>query len=132
MSRFSKIMFFVILIFSVGFTSCKEEVKKPVKRTKKVVQKKVVPKPEPIPEPVFEKVPNKYFLISASFQNRENAKSHQQDLINSGYDAEVHSTKNGFYRVSYKGFSDKNAAFEELKNARSTAERFDNWLYIKR
>ena len=140
MSNLSKILLLCILIVSVGLSSCKEEAKTPKKKatTEKVVKKKEVKKPAAKPvakkklEPVVEKVPNKYFLIVASFEKQSNADKLQSKLKTEGYVSEVHNATNGFYRVSYKGFSDRKLAFQELKNVRSTEEHKDTWLYIKR
>jgi cell division protein FtsN len=140
MSNLSKILLLCVLIVSVGLSSCKEEAKTAKKKTttEKVAKKKEVKKPAAKPvakkklEPVVEKVPNKYFLIVASFEKQSNADKLQNKLKTEGYGSEVHNATNGFYRVSYKGFSDRKLAFQELKNVRSTEEHKDTWLYIKR
>jgi len=140
MSNLSKILLLCVLIVSIGLSSCKEEAKTVKKKatTEKVVKKKEVKKPAAKPvakkklEPVVEKVPNKYFLIVASFEKQSNADKLQNKLKTEGYVSEVHNATNGFYRVSYKGFSNRKLAFEELKNVRSTEEHKDTWLYIKR
>jgi cell division septation protein DedD len=124
----------------MGLSSCKEEAKKPVKKetVKPVAKKKEVKKPKPKPaekskvEPIVKKVPNKYFLIVASFQNKSNAERLQSKLNNKGYVANVHNANNGFFRVSYKAFSDRKLAFQELASVRATEEHKDTWLYIKR
>lgn len=138
MRRSIKIVFIVSLILSFGVSSCKEEAKPPLKKevVTKVKAKKKIAKTEPVAkkkiEPVVEKVPNKYFLITASFQNIDNANRLQQKLTKKGYESEVFDAVNGFHRVSYKAFSDRNRAFQELKSARASEENKDNWLYIKR
>jgi len=142
MSNLSKILLLCVLIVSVGLSSCKEEAKTTKKKTttekvaKKKEVKKPVVKPKPVEkkklEPVVEKVANKYFLIVASFEKQANADKLQNKLKTEGYMSEIHNATNGFYRVSYKGFSDRKLAFEELKNVRSTEEHKDTWLYIKR
>ncbi|MPQ48455.1 hypothetical protein GCQ56_15730 [Marinifilum sp. N1E240] len=140
MSNLSKILLLCVLIVSVGLSSCKEEAKTVKKKatTEKVAKKKEVKKPAAKPvakkklEPVVEKVSNKYFLIVASFEKQSNADKLQNKLKTEGYVSEVHNATNGFYRVSYKGFSNRKLAFEELKNVRSTEEHKDTWLYIKR
>ena len=142
MKNYIRIVFIASLILSIGVSSCKEEAKTPEKKevaTKVKAKKEVVkatPKPKPAPkkklEPVIEKVPNKYFLILASFQELKNAERLQEKLTKQGYVAEVHNASNGFHRVSYKAFSDRKLAFQELKSARASAENKENWLYIKR
>ncbi len=140
MKNYIRIVFIASLILSIGVSSCKEEAKTPEKKevaTKVKAKKEVVKaKPKPAPkkklEPVIEKVPNKYFLILASFQELKNAERLQEKLTKQGYVAEVHNASNGFHRVSYKAFSDRKLAFQELKSARASAENKENWLYIKR
>jgi cell division protein FtsN len=142
MSYLSKSILIATLIFSVSFTACKEEKKATEKKatTSKVVKKKETPKPvakkvtpkKEEKKPVVKKAPNKYFLIVASFQERTNAERMQDKLNTEGFKAEVHDAPNGFFRVSYKGFSNRKLAFEELKNVRSTEQHQDTWLYIKR
>lgn len=140
MRKYIRIAFIVSLILTVGVSACKDEKKTPVKnevaeqvKTKKVTAK---PKAEPVPKkklkPVVEQVPNKYFLITASFQNADNADRLQQKLTKEGYNSEIFNAANGFHRVSYKAFSDRSRAFQELKSARATEENKENWLYIKR
>lgn len=144
MNKYIRIVFVLSLVVSIGVSACKPDAKIPDKKevSSKVKAKKATPKPEVKPkpkpvakkklEPVVEKVSNKYFLIMASFQNVENADRLQKKLTNDGYISEIHNAPNGFHRVSYKGFSDRKRAFEELKYARSSEENKDNWLYIKR
>ncbi|RUT73135.1 SPOR domain-containing protein [Ancylomarina longa] len=142
MVKFSKIIFLSLLIFTVGFSACKKNTKtqEKAKTTKVVKKKKESPKPivkaKPIVKkklkPEVEKRPNKYFLIVASFQKQANAERMQEQLNKNGYNSEIHPAANGFYRVSYKSFSDRKLAFKELKNVRSTEEHHDTWLYIKR
>lgn len=140
MKNYIRIVFIASLILSIGVSSCKEEAKTPEKKevaTKVKAKKEVVKaKPKPAPkkklEPVIEKVPNKYFLILASFQELKNAERLQEKLTKQGYVAEVHNASNGFHRVSYKAFSDRKLAFQELKSARASEENKENWLYIKR
>jgi cell division septation protein DedD len=138
MRRYIKIVFIVSLILSVGICSCKDEAKTPVKKevAENVIPKKETKKPEQVVkkklEPVVEQVPNKYFLIIASFQNIDYADRLQQKLTKEGYTSEVFEAANGFHRVSYKAYSDRILAFQELKSARATEENKENWLYIKR
>jgi len=142
MKKYIKIVFIISLILSVGVSSCKDEAKTPIKKeiAEKVKTKKETakakPKVKPVTkkklEPVVEQVPNKYFLIVASFQNIDNANRLQQELTKGGYNSEVFYASNGFHRVSYKAFSDRNRAFQELKSERASEESKENWLYIKR
>ncbi|PKQ62372.1 hypothetical protein BZG01_17640 [Labilibaculum manganireducens] len=143
MRRYIKTVFIASLILSVGVSACKDEKKTPVKKevAEKVEAKKESSKTETKAEPVVakkklkpvvEQVPNKYFLILASFQNMKNAERLQQKLTKDGYNSEIIEAANGFHRVSYKAFSDRTLAFQELKSARASEEHKENWLYIKR
>jgi cell division protein FtsN len=132
-----------ILCVSVLAISCgkkKPEKKPPVKREVKtqpvVVKDTLPPEPEPEPEPiVVEKPENKYFLIAGCFEVEENAYNFKDALIEQGYDAEIVKTPDDvystFYKVSYKGFSDRTEAFEELSIERSQPNKEDVWLLIK-
>jgi cell division protein FtsN len=140
MNYLSKILLLSVLILGIGLSSCKNEAKEPVKKenVKPVVKKKEVKKEETKPvekkklEPVVEKAPDKYFLIVASFQKKTNAEKLQTKLKSEGYVSDIHDINNGFYRVSYKAFSDRKLAFKELASVRGTEEHKDTWLYIKR
>ncbi|TLX77168.1 SPOR domain-containing protein [Labilibacter sediminis] len=139
----NRILIFSLLIIFMAI-SCgkkKEEEKKQVKREvvkKQVVKKDTVPptpKPEPKPQ-VVETPDNKYFLIAGSFSKEQNAITFKNELIEQGYDSEVIVRKTGkntdFYKVSYKGFYDKDEAFNELARERKLPNNEDVWLLIKR
>ncbi|MUP36841.1 SPOR domain-containing protein [Labilibaculum euxinus] len=138
MKKYIKTVFIASLILSIGVSACKDEKKTPVKKeVAEKVKAKTETKAEPVVakkklKPVVEQVPNKYFLILASFQNIKNAERLQQKLIKDGYNSEIFEAANGFHRVSYKAFSDRTLAFQELKSARASEEHKENWLYIKR
>ena len=82
------------------------------------------------------KAAQKYFLIAGSFQSLENAEKFQKELQQKGYDSEIIVRKTGpnsdFYKVSYKGFADRDEAFRELKNANVDFTDEEIWLLIKR
>ncbi|WP_075603820.1 SPOR domain-containing protein [Saccharicrinis aurantiacus] len=137
-----------ILLLSIALvliiTSCGESEKEAKKQVKKeVVKKPVVVKDtipeEPIEEPVYEEPkpvePNKYFLIIGSFEKESNAYKLRDELTEQGFDSEVivrHSRENQeFYKVSYKGFSDRDEAFNELSMERKLPNNQDVWLLIK-
>ncbi|WP_044212334.1 SPOR domain-containing protein [Saccharicrinis fermentans] len=130
------------MIFTVAFFSCgkkKEEPKKVVQREviKPVEEKKdtIIPVPEPEPI-VVEKPANKYFLIAASFVKEANAISFKDKLVEEGFDSEVIVRDRGlnkdFYKVSYKGFSDRELAYRELRNEKKQPDHEDVWLLIKK
>ena len=82
------------------------------------------------------KAAQKYFLIAGSFQSMENAQKFQKELEAQGYDSEVIVRKTGpntdFYKVSYKGFADRDEAFEALRNAKNEPNNETVWLLVKR
>ncbi|SMO60805.1 Sporulation related domain-containing protein [Saccharicrinis carchari] len=119
----------------------KEEIKKTAKRevVKPVVVAKdtMPPVPEPKPEPVVVQKPdNKYFLIRASFEKESNAMAYKDELTKEGFDSEVIVRKWGenadFYKVSYKGFADRETAFKELAHEKKQPGYENVWLLIKR
>ena len=136
-----KIFPFIFLIAIITFSCGKEDEKIQVKRevvTTPIVNIDTVP-PDTIPEPapiVIEVPDNKYFLISGSFSSQKNAETYKNELIQEGYDSEVIIRSSGknqdFYKVSYKGFSDKEEAFNQLATERKLPNNEDVWLLIKR
>lgn len=136
--------FSFIIIFAIGvFTfSCKEKPvkKEPVPVAPQPVIEDTIPV-DTVPEEIVEelpeppKAPNRFFLIAASFQKQSNADRYREKLIAEGYDSEVIIRQVGanpdFYKVSYKGFSDKNHAFQELRNDMANGPFQEIWLLIK-
>lgn len=130
-----KILFIAFLSIAIGMSSCKDEkktLKKP-KTSKKIVKAKPIKKKteNAVPKAIVKKAVNKYFLITASFKNQSNAKKMKSKLQKEGYDSQIILSKNNFYRVSYKGFSKRNEAYNGLKQARSSKGTEDVWLHIK-
>ncbi|NPA35571.1 MAG: SPOR domain-containing protein [Chlorobi bacterium] len=82
------------------------------------------------------KAAQKYFLIAGSFQSMENAEKFQKELQQQGYDSEVIVRQTGpntdFYKVSYKGFADRDEAFKALKRAKDEINNEDVWLLVKK
>jgi len=135
--RIIPILLVAFIAFSCGkkkaeeVTQVKREVVKPP-----VEEKDTITPPPPAPEPVVvPKAENKYFLIAGSFSSMENAETFKNELIQQGFDSEVIIRKRGinqdFYKVSYKGFSDKDEAFNELAMERKQPNNQDVWLLIK-
>ncbi len=56
----------------------------------------------------------KYFLISGSFEIKDNADRYLAKLENEGYSPRIIATDFGMYRVAYLGFSDRKEAFNKL------------------
>lgn len=132
----------ITIVFALGIFSCgkkKEDTTKTVKREvvkPLVVAQDTVP-PTPKSEPVVvDKPDNKYFLISASFTNESNALAYKDKLRNEGFDSELIIRRSGanpdFYKVSYKGFADKQIALDELAYEKKQPGKEDVWLLIKR
>ena len=131
-----KILFITFLCLVIGMCACKEEKKilKSPKTTNRIVKTKAKqkkPTKNVAIKEVVKKNINKYFLISASFKNQDNANRMQSKLQKEGYDSQIILASNNFYRVSYKGFSVRAEAFKELKLARSSEGRENVWLHIK-
>ena len=130
-----KFLFIAFLSLAIGISACKEE-KKPLKKpktTKKVVKAKPIEKKieKVVPKAVVKEAINKYFLIKASFKVESNAKRMKLKLEKEGFDSQIMQSDYNFYRVSYKGFSKRDLAFKELKQARATQGTEDVWLHIK-
>ena len=91
---------------------------------------------EVVTEPEIPKPDNKYFLIAASFKSETNADNYRNKLISEGYDSEVIIRKVGlnqdFYKVSFKGFYDKDEAFQALRSEMRRGTFQDVWLLIKK
>lgn len=126
----------LVAILGISFSSCKQK----TRRVKKKVKKVAVVKQEPISkdtveykeevEPVVVADPNKYFIIAASFQSKENAEAMVSRLIDLGYQSRIFESADNFYRVSYMSFTDKNEALRTLEEERSKEDSEDVWLHI--
>jgi hypothetical protein len=85
------------------------------------------------PEPIKAEINanNRYFVIAGSFNVKANAESLKVTLQNMGFEARVHDTGVGMYRVSVKAFSDMQSAINELQSLRNSSSNPDLWvLYI--
>jgi len=143
-----QIIFIAILSIIIGVSACKVKEKSlgNNRTTKQIISSETNPVEEEVrettppkatatrtvtPTITVKKAPNKYFLISASFKNELNAEKMKTKLKKEGYDSQIFLASNNYYRVSYKGFSNREQAFKELKQARSTKGHEDVWLHIK-
>ncbi len=72
----------------------------------------------------------RYFIISGAFRNKQNAEKKKNELIQSGYQADIiGKNKYSLWMVAYQGFADENEARKELatiKNRQASA-----WLFKK-
>ncbi len=141
---------FISLIISfsaMSFIGCKKQktqkiqmenekkIEAPIAQKDSVIEE-AIPEPEPEPEPEILPVePNKYFLIAGSFTDINNAEKLKNDLISEGFDSEIitrtYGLNNEYYKVSFKGFSDKTEAFNQLKYEREQPNHENVWLLIK-
>lgn len=78
---------------------------------------------------------HKYFLISGSFVQYDNAQRYQQQLISEGYQSEIIERPEGpngqFYKVSYMGFSSWNKAIDQYRSDRYQDGKEDVWILVK-
>lgn len=135
MRRVISILVFAIIL-GVGFTSCKQKKRKVRKKVKKVavvvqdtIQQDTTSYEEEVVTP---SVPDKYFLIAASFESKKNAEGMLSKLTELGYESRIFISEDNDYRVSYMGFSDKEEALMMLKEERSKDETKDVWMHIPR
>ncbi|MCW3807926.1 SPOR domain-containing protein [Plebeiibacterium marinum] len=134
------LLLIIIAVFTFSCGNKKEAPKKQVKRevikAPEVTKDTITPPPPPPAPKVVEKPDNKYFLIAGSFSSQKNAETFKAELIEQGFDSEVIIRKTGknkdFYKVSYKGFADRDEAFNELAMERKQPNNDDVWLLIKR
>ena len=85
--------------------------------------------PEILNAPVVE---NKYFIIAASFKQKQPAIAFLNSLKNKGFQsAEMLSAPNGRYRISLQGFSQKDLAVEAQKDYKKINEFSSVWLLTK-
>jgi cell division protein FtsN len=141
-SQMRRIALFTVLAVLL-LAGCKDKPQAPAKKPATAVVEEKKPDSTFVEEvieeaPVVEQqpmVPNKYFLISGSFQELSNAEKFQRNLANQGIDAEIIQREPGpnsdFYKVSYRGFSDWNEALRALENERNTPGKEGVWLLVK-
>jgi len=72
---------------------------------------------------------DKYFMVVASFQNQNLAKTYAEKIQARGYHSEVLEASNGYFRVSAKSFSDYQQGLSEVDDFRT--EFNSAWLYVR-
>lgn len=74
-----------------------------------------------------------FYLITGSFHNKYLAVSYRKKLMKKGYSQTriLHDNKQGFYRISIKGFEERQNALSGLKEVRSRAKDLNVWLLQK-
>lgn len=110
-------------------TTVVEEKKPDTTHVEKVIEEAPVVEQQPV-------VPDKYFLISGSFQELSNAEKFQSNLANQGMNSQIIEREQGpnsdFYKVSYMGFSDWNEALRTLESERNTPGKEGVWLLVQK
>jgi cell division protein FtsN len=81
-------------------------------------------------EVVKNEIPNKYFIISGAFRNKENADKKVSELSNLGYKASIiGQNKRNLYMVAYSGFPTFEEANKEMIPIKK--EHKEIWIYKK-
>ncbi|MBA7544960.1 hypothetical protein ES705_37322 [subsurface metagenome] len=94
--------------------------------TEQVVSKEAE---EIVDEPLLVEEPlDQYYLIAGSFKIRDNALRFREQLTNEGYHSSILESKDMFYRVSMRVFSDKKEALKAFYAVRKEEDRSDVWL----
>ncbi len=85
-----------------------------------------------IEEPGEELSIYKFYVIIGSFNIRENAVQHQEDIAQFGFISELLQNQEGLYRVSVLGTNDEQAARQEIFRIRKNHTKYeDTWLLIR-
>ena len=100
-----------------------------------VIEPEIVEEPEE-PEPVVEPeiIPEPaepaadFYIIAASFETRQRASVHVQQLRQKGYEADVLYSAPNRYRVYIHVFDNRREALQMLENVRSRGDIPDAWL----
>ena len=85
-----------------------------------------------IEEPGEEVSVNKYYVIIGSFNIKENAMQHQEDIAQSGFLSELLQNQEGLYRVSVLGTNDEQAARKEILRIRENYPEYEDTWLLKR
>lgn len=93
----------------------------------KEAEEKLLPVENKMPDP------HRYFVITGSFRNPDNAKRFTSKLTREGFRPEILRSETGFYRVSVMATDDVSAARNEIRRIRSSyPEYHDTWLLIQK
>ncbi len=74
---------------------------------------------------------SKYYIITGSFKNFDNASRLSESLLNEGYSSEILEAGNGFHRVGISGFSNFSEATRELNEFEKTHSGENYWILKK-
>ena len=129
---------FISLVLVASVTSCKFFKEEPLYQNdidslidQEPVVEVVVDTTEVIETPAPPVINNKYFMIVGSFEIEKNAEKYAAELNEQGYQAEIHYSSNGYYRVSAKGYEDFRQGVSEINTFRNQLTP-NAWLYVKR
>ena len=70
----------------------------------------------------------RFYLVGGSFKSEVNAKKYQDDLIRQGYDSQIFTLENGFYRVTIQSYNDRDEALAVLDNLTKANPKSGIWL----
>lgn len=88
----------------------------------------VQPEPEPVVQSGYGS--SRYYMIVGSFQNELFAEKYARKLQEMGYQSQVISASNGYYRVSAKTYSSYREGVDDINNFRATVSA-SAWLHVK-
>jgi len=74
----------------------------------------------------------KYYVIIGSFNIKENATQHQEDIAQSGFISKLLQNQEGLYRVSVLGTNDEQAARQEILRIRKNYPEYEDTWLLKR
>ena len=70
----------------------------------------------------------RFYLVGGSFKQEENAKQYQDDLIRQGYDSQIFTLDNGFYRVTIQSYNNRDEAMAVLDDLNKANPKSGIWL----
>ncbi|WP_163711962.1 SPOR domain-containing protein [Mangrovibacterium lignilyticum] len=122
-------------VFALLFSSCKDKPKSlPAEMVKQPVKDTIATPVQAAPVAPAPKPEDKYFLIAGSFLKADLAEAYKTELEHQGYQSQVVQRNWGpnseYFRVAYKAFHDKSAAYNEL-NIAINEEGKTVWLLVK-
>lgn len=81
-----------------------------------------------VEKPVTNEDATRFYLVGGSFKSEVNAKKYQDDLIRQGYDSQIFTLDNGFYRVTIQSYNDRDEALAVLDNLTKANPKSGIWL----
>ncbi len=137
---------FVAIVMLLAMSACKGKPAKkapapqpaPVALVEKVAPEPVIEEVAPEPAEVAPKTSasDKYFLISASFQELTNAEKYKQSLVDKGLNAQIIQRNDGpnseYYKVAYMSFNNWKEAIKALDSERAAPGKEGVWLLVKK